>query len=156
MTTTYENWKDANTLTQKITDGYEDYDWDKLKLKSKSIGEFIDIKEIEPDEFKRKVEYSNVIQIKLDVYDYVKPDGSSIKRTITTRRCKGGQATIKRRLNWKPFGAALDGNKGLTTIGQDVYMEMCGKDYGMGSKIKISMKEPSNYSRIFGKRKKRF
>ena len=88
--------------------------------------DFIPIEEIEPDENKRRIEYLYVTHQKKKVMLY-NIDGKEIKRTIKTNKLCGKKNVLERR-NWKPFGEAVNGNKGITTIGAPVYLELCSNN----------------------------
>lgn len=106
------------------------YNFNKLKQISNTIGTEIDIKLYEPDYFIRITQFPHVISVRTDTITYTNPDSSKhpIVRTIITKNLKGAPRVLDRYLNWKPFGQTLNNNnKSYTTIADPVFIEPYNK-----------------------------
>ena len=92
---------------------------------SENMGEFINIDKFEPNPFLRKTNYPLVSQIKIDTIKYKDENNKIHIKKVTTKRYSGNRNVIKRRLNMKKFGDALNSNDdGITTVGEEVKIEM--------------------------------
>lgn len=100
------------------------YDFDKLKIISEKLGNWVDIKDYEPDDFIRRTEYPHVTEVKKDViyYENIDSPKNPIVRTLLRKKLKASKPVLERYLNWKPFGQAVL-NKQTTTICDPIFIE---------------------------------
>ncbi len=103
-----------------------DFDISNLPLIKSEISDYMPIEEYEKDKTIRSRKYPYVTHIKVEKYFYKKPDGKSVTKTITSKKLHGKKSMIDRRYKIKPFGQALSGNDGVTTIGAEVFIEKPG------------------------------